>query len=163
MKEKLTIQLKKHEGVRLQVYKCTAGFLTIGVGRNLETKGLSKEECDKLNIGAYLISEVIEVLKNRGITEEESEWLLSNDIDDVTDQLSKRLFGFRSLPERAKIVIIDMAFNMGISGLLKFAKTLALINSGKYKEASVEMLSSKWAKEVGYRAIELSNQLKSIS
>jgi lysozyme len=159
MKDQLINILKKHEGERFQVYDCPAGYPTIGVGRNLETKGLTKEECDYLKLGVYERNSVIAKLEVRGITQEESDYLLSNDIDYVTNQLSKRLFRFNSLPEQAKIVLIDMAFNLGVDGLLKFNKTLSLINSGKYKEASKEMLNSKWAKQVGNRAYELSAML----
>lgn len=159
MKEKLIELLVKHEGEKLQVYNCSAGFATIGVGRNLQTKGLTKLECDKLNLGTHEKNSVIAKLEVRGITKEESRYLLSNDIDYFTDELSKRLFGFNYLPETAKIVLIDMAFNIGVSGLLKFSKTLLLINSGKFKEASKEMLNSTWAKQVGNRSFELSGML----
>jgi len=159
MKEKLIELLVKHEGEKLQVYDCPAGHPTIGVGRNLQTKGLTKAECDYLKLGTYENNSVIAKLEVRGITKDESRYLLSNDIDYFTTELGKRVFGFNSLKETAKIVLIDMAFNMGTSGLLKFSKTLSLINSGKYKEASKEMLNSQWAKQVGGRADELSGML----
>jgi len=133
MKDELIQLLTRHEGLRLKPYKCTAGFLTIGIGRNIET---------------------------RGITKQEAEYLLSNDIDHFTAELNKRMFRFSSLPDLAKIVLIDMAFNMGVDGLLKFSKTLSLISAGKYKEASKEMLDSLWAKQVKGRAIRLSNLLR---
>lgn len=159
MKEKLIELLVKHEGEVLHVYNCPAGFATIGVGRNLETKGLTKSECDKLNLGTYDRNSVIAKLEVRGITKDESRYLLSNDIDYFTEELDKRMFGFSSLIEQAKIVLVDMAVNMGVGGLLKFSKTLSLINSGKFKEASKEMLNSTWAKQVGSRAYELSGML----
>ena len=159
MKEKLIELLVKHEGERLTAYDCPAGYPTIGVGRNLQTKGLTKAECDYLKLGTYENNSVIAKLEVRGITKDESRYLLSNDIDYFTTELGKRVFGFNSLKETAKIVLVDMAFNMGISGLLKFAKTLSFINSGKYKEASKEMLNSTWAKQVGGRAYELSGML----
>lgn len=159
MKQKLIDQLIRHEGEKLHVYICTAGFKTIGVGRNIETKGLTKEECDKLNLGTYEKNSVIAKLEVRGITKEESRYLLSNDIDYFTDELNKRLPWFISLPETAKIVLVNMAFNLGTGALLKFSKTLALISSGKFREASKEMLNSSWSKQVGNRAIELSSML----
>jgi len=134
MKDELIQLLTRHEGLRLNPYKCTAGYLTIGIGRNIET---------------------------RGITKQEAEYLLSNDIDHFTAELNKRVFRFNTLPELAKIVLIDMAFNLGVDGLLKFTKTLSLISEGKYKEASKEMLNSAWAKQVGPRAYELSGMLSS--
>lgn len=127
--------LIKHEALRVRPYRCTAGKLTIGVGRNLD---------------------------DRGITKEEALYLLDNDIKAFTAELSERLYYFDTLPENAKIVLIDMAFNMGVGGLLTFKETLEHIKQGDYKEASKSMLQSKWASQVGNRAIELSNLLKSI-
>ena len=160
MKEKLIDQLIRHEGEELQVYVCPAGFLTIGVGRNLETKGLTKEECDHLSLGVYNKEFVIEKLKTRGITHEECRYLLSNDIDFFSSQLEEKLAFFNKLPEMAKIVLIDMAFNLGVSGLLKFKNTLSLIEKGQYIAASKEMLNSAWKYQVGQRAYDLSEQLK---
>lgn len=159
MKEILINLLVKHEGEKLQVYDCPAGFATIGVGRNLQTKGLTKAECDYLNLGVYEKNAVIAKLEVRGITKEESRYLLSNDIDYFTDELSKRLSWFISLPELAKIVLIDMGFNLGVNGLLKFKNTLALIEKGNYLDATGEMLNSAWSRQVGNRAIELSKML----
>lgn len=127
--------LIKHEGLKVRPYRCTAGKLTIGVGRNLE---------------------------DRGVTKEEALYLLENDIKSFTSELSERLYWFDALPENAKLVLIDMAFNMGVNGLLAFKTTLKHIKQGDYKEASKTMLQSKWAGQVGNRAIELSNLLKSI-
>ena len=160
LKDKLIEQLIRHEGEELQVYECPAGFKTIGVGRNLETKGLSKEECDFLSLGVYGKDEVILKLEERGITKEESRYFLSNDIDYFMHELGECMSWFRSLPETAKIVLIDMAFNLGIAGLLKLKKTLALIEKGRYIAASDEMLNSAWKYQVGQRSYDLSNQLK---
>lgn len=136
MKEILIQLLTKHEGLKLKPYRCTAGFLTIGIGRNIETNGISKSE---------------------------AEHLLSNDIDRFTSELNEHLPWFRDIPETAKIVLIDMAFNMGTDGLMKFKKTLEFIKTGQYKSASIEMLNSNWARQVGNRSKELSEMIKSIS
>lgn len=160
LKDKLIDQLIRHEGEELQVYECPAGFKTIGVGRNLETRGLSKEECDRLDLGVYDKNEVIEKLESRGVTKEESRYLLSNDIDYFTSKLNECLSWFSSLPETAKMVLIDMGFNIGIAGLLKFKKTLGLIEQGRYVAAGEEMLNSAWKHQVGQRAYDLSDQLK---
>ena len=114
MKQKLIDQLIRHEGEELQVYECPAGFKTIGVGRNLEAKGLTKAECDHLNLGTYDKHSVIAKLEQRGITKEESRYLLSNDIDYFIAELTKSLSWFEKLPETAKIVLVDMAFNLGV-------------------------------------------------
>lgn len=159
LKQKLTALLRKHEGCELQVYNDTENKATIGIGRCLSTKGLSKEECDYLKIGTYDKNAVIAELEVRGITQSEAEYLLSNDIDYFTTELSKSLDFFNKLPETAKIVLIDMAFNMGISGLLKFKNTIELIEKGQYILASREMLNSKWKLQVGQRAFDLAEML----
>lgn len=154
--------LRNEEGERLTVYKCPAGYLTIGIGRNLETNGLTKAECDKLGLVTSDKIKVIGILQQRGINKLESEYLLSNDIDRFSVELGKCITWFLRLPETAKIVLCDMAFNLGVDGLLKFKKTLSLIEKGNYKEASKEMLNSDWAEQVGRRARNLSFMLYNI-
>jgi lysozyme len=92
----------------------------------------------------------------------EALYLLENDIADVTKQLSERLYWFDALPDDAKNVMIDMAFNMGVFGLLQFHNTLEHIKQGDYKEASKDMLNSLWAKQVGVRALKLADILNNI-
>ena len=127
--ESLKEQLIRHEGLRLTVYDCPAGYKTIGVGRNIEHKG---------------------------ITESEALYLLDNDIGYFTEQLEGNLIGFQELPEDKKAVLVNMAFNLGVNGLLKFKNMLAAITEERWEDASSEMLNSKWADQVGNRAIELS-------
>jgi lysozyme len=126
--------LEKHEGLRLTVYFDTVGKATIGIGRNLQDRGISREE-------AYT--------------------MLYNDIAYFTRQLQKELPYFDGLPDNVRIVLIDLAFNLGISGLLNFKKTLHFIEIGDYKSASVELLNSLWAKQVGVRALEDADLLRS--
>lgn len=159
MEEKLIELLIKHEGLKLKPYKCPAGFWTIGVGHNLQANPLTKEQCDKFNLGVYAFDEVLSKLTESGITKDDAISLLKDDISIVTYQLIKRLSLFSSLPEQAKIAIIDVAFNIGVDGLLKFTKTLALLADEKYKEASKEILNSKWATQVGNRAHDISEML----
>jgi len=162
LKQKLTVLLRKHEGNKLNVYLDTENKLTIGIGRCLSTKGLSKSESDYLNLGTYDKNEIIQKLKVGGITQTESEYLLSNDIDEFIAKLYNRIPFTKSLPETTKIVLIDMCFNMGIDGLLKFKNTLDLIQQGKYILASREMLNSKWKNQVGQRAFDLADILSGI-
>lgn len=124
--------LKKHEGLMLKPYRCSAGKLSIGYGRNLDDVGISKEEAEQL---------------------------LRNDIDNCVKQLKHHLFWVFDHSNTVQDIIINMCFNLGIYGLLGFKKTLKLIEEGKYKQASIEMLDSNWAKQVGIRAKELSNLL----
>jgi len=131
---KLIEQLKVHEGLRLKPYRCTAGKLTIGYGLNLE---------------------------DRGITKFEAELLLNHDVSGIIMQLCEAVDGWHCLNEARKAVLVNMAFNMGVAGLMKFKKTLGYIRLKMYSEAGVEMLDSKWSDDVGDRALELSEQMKS--
>ena len=116
-------QIRLHEGERLKVYKCTGGKLTIGVGRNLEDR----------------------------ITVEESNMLLDNDLAAFQVELLRKLPWVSDLDDVRQRVLIDMAFNLGMSGLLTFKNTLAAIKSGDYERGARGMLESKWATQVGKR------------
>lgn len=125
-------QLRLHEGERLRPYRCTAGKLTIGVGRNLE---------------------------DRGITAEESAMLLWNDISREERDLLAALPWAAKLSEVRQRVLLDMSFNMGLQGLLQFKRTLAAIEAGRYQQAAGMMLDSRWAQQVGQRAQRLSEMM----
>ena len=127
--------LIKHEGLRNMIYYDSLGIPTIGVGRNL---------------------------KDRGVTNAEALFMLNNDIVDFTQQLSDRLYWFDAQPDQAKLVLIDMAFNLGLAGLLQFHNTLEHIKNGDYKNAGIEMKNSHWYNEVPNRADDLINILNSI-
>lgn len=143
--------LIKHEGIRLCKYKCPAGYWTIGVGRNLETKGLSVEE------GRFIGTQ-----QPNCITMSQAMYLLDNDIRDFTDDLTDELDWFAAAHPIVKIVLVDMAVNLGVGGLMKFTNTLLLLKNKQYLMASKEMLNSNWAKQVKGRAVELSNLIASI-
>jgi lysozyme len=132
-KKKMIAQLRLHEGERLKPYRCTAGKLTIGVGRNLD---------------------------DRGITSDESAYLLSNDIDSHWSELIKHIPWVETLDDIRQRVMLDMAFNMGIFGLLTFHRTLGHIKAGNYALASSSMLESLWARQVGQRARRLATMMK---
>ena len=120
------------EGLVLMPYKCSQNFTSIGCGRNLDS---------------------------RGITEEEAMYLLSNDIESVFKDLDKHLAIWRSYPIEAQYVFIDLCFNLGIHTLLSFRKTLALCQLGEWEKAAAELLRSRYARQVGRRAIFNSEQL----
>jgi len=129
---KLIEQLKVHEGLRLKPYHCTEGYLTIGYGRNLETNG---------------------------ITEAEAEMLLANDVFKVMEQLADHgLLQDHTKPRQD--VLINMAFQMGVSGLLKFKKMILALDERRYYQAAKEMLDSRWAKQTPNRANELAKQMR---
>ena len=132
--ERIKEQLVRHEGLRLKPYRCTAGKLTIGIGRNLDDCGISQTE-------AYV--------------------LLENDIQNCERQLVDEIPDiYNTLDEVRKSVLLNMCFNLGIKGLLGFNNTLAYIGAGDWERAANGMLASKWAKQVGMRAIELSEMMR---
>ena len=132
MKHTMYEQLKLHEGLRLKPYRDSVGKLTIGIGRNLDDKG---------------------------ITREEARTMCMNDIEEVRRQL--HLYDwFVDLSEIRKKVIIDMAFNMGIYGMLTFKKMITAIKNKDYNLAADEMLDSKWAGQVGQRARRLAKMMR---
>ena len=126
--ETLEDQLIRHEGYRQFPYKCSAGKTTIGIGRNIE---------------------------DRGISEDEAKYMLHNDIEICKQELNLLYPIVKVLsPVRYK-VLINMCFNIGIKRLAQFKKMWAAISIGDFEEASRQMLDSKWAKQVGKRADEL--------
>jgi lysozyme len=129
----LAQQLIIDEGVKLKPYRCTAGKLTIGVGRNLD---------------------------DVGITDAEAFGLLDNDINRVLGQCRSHLPWFNDAPEEVQQVLANMAFNLGIVGLLQFKTTLGLLQVAKYEDAAAAMLDSKWAKQVGARAERLAARIR---
>lgn len=169
MIEQLRKDLIFDEGLKLFPYKCPADKLTIGVGRNLEDKKLSNKEIEHLfeaRKNKYKsgdkFSFLIEEFRVSGITEAEAMYLLDNDINDFNIELNSKLEWLKDKPDDVKRVLLNMAFNLGVNGLLKFKTTLHLIKEGKYKDASKQMLNSLWAKQVKGRAVRLSNILKSV-
>lgn len=125
-------QLILHEGLRLKPYRCTAGKLTIGVGRNLEDKGISHDEA--------MI-------------------LLRNDIAEVTAQL-ERFDWFRALGPVRRKVLIDMCFNLGMAGLMGFKQMIEALKRADYERAADEMVNSRWYRQVGERGRRLERMMR---
>jgi lysozyme len=132
--------IKAHEGLRLKPYKCTAGRWTIGYGHNLEAHN------EKIPIS---------------ITLEQAEKYLDADIASAETQCRSRMPYFSKLDDVRKAVLVDMCFNLGLGGLLGFKQTLGFVAAGNYATAASQMLNSKWATQVRYRAVRLSNMMSS--
>lgn len=126
-------QLIVHEGFELMPYTDTVGKVTIGVGRNLT---------------------------DRGISEDEALYLLKNDISLHKEELERSFPIVKSLDSVRYYVLLDMAFNMGIPRLQKFRRMWVYIQTSDYDKAAIEMLDSKWATQVGRRAKNLSEQMR---
>ena len=153
-RQDLIDKLVVSEGLRLQVYKDTLGIDTIGIGRNLEDRGITKEELDDLDIPS------IDHVYEYGITEADAVYLATNDIEIVEEELCRAHSCVEELDAVRQLVVMDMAFNMGVPRLCKFKKMWAAIHDGDYNTAAVEMLDSRWATQVGTRAIKLSKAME---
>jgi lysozyme len=126
-------QLRRDEGCVLKPYRDQVGKLTIGVGRNLDDVGISSDE---------------------------AEYLLANDIRKADGAVVAALPCMANIDPIRRAVLTNMAFNMGIYGLLGFKHTLDLVRDHKYADAADSMLNSKWAHQVGVRAARLSEQMR---
>lgn len=133
--------LYQHEGVRAFPYDdatgkpiVVGGYVTIGVGRNLNAKPLTEDEID---------------------------YLLSNDVADAI-QIARDVIGsthWYKLSEPRQLALVDMAFNLGPRGLAGFTKMLEAMRDGDYTLAAKEALESKWAKQVGQRALTVAKMI----
>lgn len=131
-RDKLVLQIMRHEGVRLTVYADSLGIPTIGVGRNLRDKGISHDE---------------------------ALFLLDNDLDECIRDCATFSW-FADLNPVRQRVLVDMRFNLGPSRLRGFRNTLAAMARGDYEAGARGMLASKWAKQVGQRAVRLAQMMR---
>lgn len=126
-------RIKRHEGFREKPYRCTAGKLTIGYGRNIE---------------------------DNGITEAEASFLLDNDLKRCEEECRQTFSWFDNLDDIRRSVIVEMDFNLGLKKFLGFKKMLAACEKQDYELAAREMLDSLWARQVGQRAETLADLMK---
>ena len=148
-------KLIEHEGMVLNVYKDTLGIDTIGIGRNLKDRGISKEELDYMDIPN------MDVIYQHGITEADARFLAMNDIKIVEDELCRVHTCVEERDGVRQLILMDMAFNMGVPRLCKFKKMWNAIENHNFEAASYEMMDSRWARQVGRRASKLSDAMKS--
>lgn len=125
--------LMRHEGERLKVYRCPSGKLTIGYGRNLEDKGIRKSE---------------------------AKLLLYNDILEAITLLEGYFPEWCNFSMNRQVALIDMVYNLGWNGFLKFKTLIGKILLNQWELAAEAGLQSLWAKQVGDRATEVTNLLK---
>lgn len=136
--DQLSVMLFEEEGLRLFPYVDTVGKTTIGIGRNLT---------------------------DTGISEAEAGFLLHNDIDRTERALDGALPWWRALDPVRQLVLLDMAFNMGLGhegkGLLSFRNTLRAMRERRWSDAAAGMEASKWARQTGRRARRLTAMMRS--
>lgn len=135
MKEQLIKQLRRDEGEKLSAYQDHLGYWTIGVGRLIDGR------------------------RGGSISKEESAYLLNNDIESKVSELKSKLPWFEDLDDTRKGVLANMAFQLGVAGLLGFKNTLEQVRLGNYSVASEMMLQSKWAQQTPERAKRLAKQM----
>jgi lysozyme len=130
--ERLEQQLIVDEGLKLRPYKCSADKLTIGVGHNLD---------------------------DNGITEDVAMYMLRADLKVTITELRSNFSWFERLDSYRQEVLMNMCFNLGIARLKGFRKMIAALEIKDYKEAAVQMMDSRWARQVGVRAVRLSEMM----
>ena len=145
--------LVSHEGLRLEVYQDTLGVNTIGVGRNLDDRGITKDELD------WMDYPTIEHVYSDGISEADAMYLAQNDVQIVEEELLAAHPCVENLDAVRQLVLVDMAFNLGVPRLCKFKKMWNAIHEQKYDIAAKEMLDSRWANQVKSRAVKLANAM----
>ena len=131
-REELKRELFRDEGMKLKAYKDSVGVLTIGIGHSLE----------------------------QPITERAAMVILDDDISTVESGLDRTFPWWRGLSELRQRVFANMAFNIGITRLLGFSKTLKAMQEGDFAAAANEMLESRWAVQTGQRAVRLASQMR---
>ena len=144
MRDQLLEMLKRHEGLNLFPYHCSAGALTIGYGHNIDAHPLP---------GAS-----VQHLVNYGISKVGAHRLLELDVDAVLTQLAQ-VTEWQALNEVRQAVIADMTYNLGFAGVMKFERMWDAIERQLWTLAAKEMMDSKWARQVGSRAIRLSTMM----
>ena len=137
--DKLIAMLKRHEGVKHFPYRDSLGIETIGCGRNI-----SKSEKHH----------------GLGISDDEIDYMLQNDIERTIKELSREYPWFNDMEEGARRdAIINLHFNLGRVRFAGFKKALGYMELGDHDQAALEFLDSRWAKQVKGRAIEVTDMI----
>ena len=129
-------RIKHHEGFRSKVYKCTEGYDTIGYGF---------------------------AIKDLELDEDVAEMILMRKLDLLMNRIQKTFNWWRSAEDEVKNVVVEMCYQLGVSGFSKFKKTIDHLENKRYGKAATEMLDSKWGRvQTPNRALELSNIIKNL-
>lgn len=137
--DEIVRKVKIYEGYSDEPYKCPADKWTIGYGYNYEDRGFAAQY-------------ITEIIKN-GFTEGLADILVKQDVLNCYEACEKNIKGFNDLDNNRRAVIVDMCYQLGLSGLLQFRKMLNAIAVHDYETASEEMQDSRWYKQSGRRSI----------
>ena len=138
--EKIVEMLKRHEGEvktngRHVAYRCSEGFWTLGIGRNVDPNG------------------------GLGLSDDEVDYMLSNDVDRVIAELGKSFPWFTDLDCVRADAMIDLCFQLGLPSLLKFKNFLSEMAEGNYHLAAPHLLDSRYASQTPNRANEIAEMI----
>lgn len=135
-------RIKFCEGLSRVPTRCSAGYLSIGYGKNIETNKLTPAE-------KAFINHPIDAA--HPISEKEAEFLLKNDVEKIAKKLDDKYPWWRNLDSERQYVMLDMCYNMGIGALSKFTKTLNYMKEGNFDAAAEEIKKSKYYRQTGNR------------
>ena len=127
--------IKEHEGYVPTVYKDSLGIDTIGYGFAIKDLFLNQDICDTI---------------------------LERKLKDLKDKIDSKFDWYKYMPPEIQDIVVEMCYQMGVYGFSRFKKTIAYLQDKKFKEASVEMLDSRWAEQTPNRAKELSERVKEV-
>ena len=127
--------IKKHEGYVASVYKDSLGIDTIGYGFAIKDLQLDEDICDMI---------------------------LERKLKDLNDSIKIKFDWYKYMPPEIKNIVTEMCYQLGVTGFSKFRKTIAYLQNKEWKNASIEMLDSRWAKQTPNRAKETSNRVKKL-
>ena len=144
--DQLRDTLKIDEGVKYEIYNDHLGYPTFGIGHLVVE---SDEEHGK-PVGTP-------------VSEDRVNSVFEKDVAIMIDEAKKIFPNLDELPEEAQQVIVNMTFNMGRPRLSQFKKFIAGVNAGDWNKAAVEMMDSRWAKQVGNRAVRLRDRIKALA
>lgn len=139
--KQLIEMLKRHEGEvktngRHVAYKCSEGYWTLGIGRNIDPEN------------------------GIGLSDDEVDYLLENDLERCIKEISSEYPWFNDLDDVRRDAIINIFFNLGATRFRGFKKAIAAMEEGDYSRASTEFLDSRWAKQVKGRSLEVTDLIK---
>ena len=132
MLDEIKNRLIKSEGLALFPYSCQENYLSLGIGRNIQTNGIS---------------------------EDEAMYMLENDIKRVIEELDQQWDVWRTFPVDAQMVCVDLVFNLGITGFMRFSRTRYYMENGDFLAASEELLRSKYHIQLPRRSEDNSRML----
>jgi lysozyme len=136
IRDTLIEDIKREEGYRASVYLDSLQKPTIGYGFLIDSLELQEDIC---------------------------QLILMRKLEKLIKTIKFNFKWFDDMPEKIQDVIINMCYQLGVSGVSKFKKTIQFMKNRQWDKASVEMLDSKWGREqTPQRALRLSKTVKSV-